>query len=117
MRIILIAINFQHSTNGRTPKMPHNFLPSGPICVCYTSGDEVTKMFIMAERKVLCRCEHPTIYLAFKSLVGTYYAFNREYPLASKNFYDFIEFAIFKNTNIENTAQKFTAMKRKYVGV
>lgn len=107
-------ITFKVSSPTEKTKLPSTIEINAPISLSYvtTSGD-IPRTFLMCENIALFSIEKPNAEDICKMVCSSYYAFHREYPTATKNMMDFLDFVLLGKTN-PNKSTKFSKFKNQF---
>ena len=80
----------------------------GPRAVLFVDEEEsLNQAFIVADEDLVIEIDQPTTIKAAASLIACYYTFHREFPLAYRNFLQFIAYSVFAAEIKSVAAQKY----------
>jgi hypothetical protein len=97
--------------------LPDDIKSDAPVLAMYGKMDSpfLSNAYVIAEDQKIWSLDATSITKAVALLLGVYYVFNRHYPPASRNLYDFVEAAILRN-GTTNTTKKFLSFMKRFKG-
>jgi len=94
-------------------EVPNDIAANAPITVTYISSkDTISRTYLRVANEILFSCVKPTAFDVYKILVGTYYCFDRAYPVASKGVFDFLDACVLQKTVYTNRSP---ALVKQYI--
>jgi hypothetical protein len=77
-----------------------------------TSGQKVANSFIFAEQQEVCELNKLTSSHTLKTLMAVYFCFDRNYPLCSNFFFEFLDSCLFDKIGFKGNGNYLKVMSR-----
>jgi hypothetical protein len=92
-----------------------SFDANAPISVTYiNSSKELSRTYLRARGQTLFATENPSAFDVYVSVVGSYYAFDRKYPLVNQGILQFLDYCILQKEELSNKSTLLKNCKMKY---
>lgn len=98
--------------------MPNSVASNAPITVTYVTPDGlIARSFLMTKNKKVLTLEKPACSDIYAMLAGSFYAYDRQYPISFTNLLDFFDFSVLNKNNNSNRSSNFANFKAKYIDI